>query len=130
MDGCIRITPTGKPKKRWPGGGNVRACVCVCGVDARLFSFVLTKKRVVRGGVDLLTPLTQAIDAQGRRKLLEQIAQGKCEARVACCHVHPDDMYWTKQCRLKLKRGIRHIQDSYDIFTFFRQRGIRAHSCV
>ena len=56
--------------------------------------------------MDLLTPLTQAIDEQRRRKLREQIAQGKCEARVACCHVHPDDMYWTKQCRLKLKRGI------------------------
>ena len=106
MDGCIRITPTGKPKKSQSSGAPVRNCVCGCGVDARLFSFVLTKKRVVRGGVDLLTPLTQAIDAQGRRKLLEQIAQGKCEARVACCHVHPDDMYWTKQCRLKLKRGI------------------------
>jgi len=97
------MTATGKPKKSQSGGAPVRNCVCGCGVDARLFSFVLTKKRVVRGGLDLLTPLTQAIDAQRRRKLLEQIAQGKCEARVACCHVHPDDMYWTKKCRLRLK---------------------------
>jgi hypothetical protein len=75
-------------------------------VDSRSFSFVLTKKRVVRGGVDLLTPLTQAIDEQRRRKLREQIAQGKCEARVACCRVHPDDMCWTKECPLKLKPRI------------------------
>ena len=100
------MTATGKPKKKRSGGGNVRNCVCGCGVDARSFSFVLTKKRVDRGGVDLLTPLTQGIEAQRRRELLKQIAEEKCEARVACCHVHPDDMYWTKKCRLKLKPNI------------------------
>ena len=72
---------------------SVRNCVCGCGVDARSFSFVLTEQRVVRGGVDLLTPLTQGMDAHRRRELLEQIAQGKCGARVACCHVHPEYMY-------------------------------------
>lgn len=84
----------------------MRPCVCGCGVNARSFSFVLTEERVERDGVDLLTPLTQAISEQRRRKLRAQVEKGKCEARVACCHVHPDDMYWTKQCRLKLKPGI------------------------
>ena len=100
------MTATGKPKKKRSGGAPVRPCVCGCGVDARSFSFVLTGKRVDRDGVDLLTPLTQGIEAQRRRELLKQIAEEKCEARVACCHVHPDDMYWTKKCRLKLKPNI------------------------
>ena len=100
------MTPTGKPKKRRPGGAPVRPCVCGCGVDARSFSFRLTEERVVRDGVDLLTPLTQGMGKQKRRKLRAQATEGKCEARVACCHVHPDDMYWTKQCRLKLKPDI------------------------
>ena len=107
-DGCVRsMMAAGEPKKKsrsgGGGGGNVRKCVCGCGVDARSFSFVLTKKRVDRGGVDLLTPLTQGMGKQKRRRIRKQIAEEKCEARVACCHVHPDDMYWTKKCRLQLK---------------------------
>ena len=100
------MAPTGIPKKRRPGGAPVLKCVCGCGVDARFFAFGLNEKRVERGGVDLLTPLTQAINDQRRRKLREQSKRGKCGARVACCHVHPDDMYWTKKCKLRLKPDI------------------------
>ena len=46
------------------------------------------------------------MEEQILRKLHEQIARGKCGAHVACCHVPPDDMYWTKKCVLMLKPGI------------------------
>ena len=88
------MTATGKPKKSQSSGAPVRNCGCGCGVDARLFSFVLTKKRVVRGGLDLLTPLTQAIDEQRRRKLREQIAQGKAQTwHPAAGEFEPADLH-------------------------------------
>ena len=79
-DGCVRsMMAAGEPKKKsrsgGGGGGNVRKCVCGCGVDARSFSFVLTKKRVDRGGVDLLTPLTRGMGKQKRRRIRKQIAK-------------------------------------------------------
>lgn len=49
---------------------------CHTRVDVRADSDDQTEQRVVRGGVDVLTPLTQAIDDQRRRKLREEFARG------------------------------------------------------
>ena len=46
-------------------------------------------------------------------------------------HVSGSPMQWHGWGDLtKSKTALGHIQNSYDIFTFFRQRGIRAHSWV
>jgi len=83
-----------------------RTCCCGCGRDCSKYSFKLNARRVIRGGADLLGPISRALTNERRRRILDDASDNKGDWRVSTVHVHPADLHWGKKGRLLLKEGV------------------------
>ena len=81
-----------------------RTCCCGCGRDVSKHSIRLNARRVNRGGVDLLGPISSALTTDRRRRIQDDARDNKGDWRLSVVHVHPDDLY--KKGRLLLKERV------------------------
>ncbi len=83
-----------------------RTCCCGCGRDCSKHSIRLNARRVNRGGVDLLGPISCTLTPARRRRIQDDDHAKKGDWRVSAVHVNPDDLHWVKKGRLLLKEGV------------------------
>ena len=80
-----------------------RTCCCGCGRDCTKHSVWLNARRVNRGSVDSLGPISCTLEPGKRRRIQDDVRDNKGDWLLSVVHVHPEDLRWTKKGWLQLK---------------------------